>query len=132
MRVVTHNAVRKPWGQGKAAVQKYRRNNLAFEIAGLLTERLDEETAQCTGQLLPRGGLKRKSSRKLFDWVHDPKFKGNARVFTKPLLRLVIKKILREVGPIPMDPKKSYGTFVGQQAKRLGVLIRKAKRIKAK
>lgn len=119
--------IRKPWGQGKAALQKQKRARLAHLITGFLMSRLDAEEIQRTGQIFPRGTLKKRVLRKVFSWT--PCIKG--RVFTKPLLKLVVRKIIREVGIVPMDPKKTFGSFVNQQARRFGMLARQAKRIKS-
>lgn len=116
---------------GRASVQKHTRNSYAFEIAGLLLDRVDRDQVNMTGQLFPRGGLKKPSNRRLMDWVHDKRFKDK-RMYTKALLKLTIKKILRDLGNIPRDPDVSYGTFCNQQAKRLKELVRRAKRIKAR
>ena len=119
--------IRKPWGEGKAALQKHRRAQLANVITGNLMSQLDVEEIQRTGQIFPRGSLKKRVLRKVFSWT--PSIKG--RVFTKPLLKLVTRKIIREVGIVPMDPKKTFGSFVNQQARRFGMLARQAKRIKS-
>ena len=116
---------RKPWGQGKAAQQKYRRNALAFSMSELLMDRLDMDKVRMTGQLVPRGDLKKETNRTLFDWVNNSQFNG--RTFTKPVLRLVIRKLMRNI-TFPLDPENK--NFVAQQAKRLRTLIRSAKRLK--
>ena len=126
MRYVSHG-VRRPFGHGQAALLKNRRNYLATAIAQRLWDRLDMDRVQMTGEVLPRGTLKKVANRKLFEWIHE--IEGR-RIYTKPLLKLCVKKLLRFVGPIPMDPKLPYGTFVKQQSCRLGSLIRQAKRIK--
>ena len=125
VRHVAQQVTRKPWGMGRASVQKYRRQNVAFTISELLLERLDEEKVSLTGQLFPRGTLKKKASQKLFDWVHDSEFTG--RTFTKPVLRLVVRKLLKKL-VIPLDPENK--NFVGQQSGRLRRFIRAAKRLK--
>lgn len=131
MRKLRTDVERKPWGKGRAAVQKYRRNSIAFDIANLLLDRLDQDQVCVTGQLFPRGGLKKPKTRRLMDWVHDERFQEK-RMYTKALVKLIVKKILRELGSIPRDPKMSHGAFCNQQAKRLKELVRKAKRIKAR
>ena len=119
---------RKAWGHGKAAIQKLMRLNNASEIASHLHERLDTENVQVTGELFPRGTLKRRQTKFLFEWV--PQYKG--RLFTQQLLKIVVRKLLRWIGPIPQDPKLSFGCFVKRQALRLGHLIRQAKRVKVR
>ena len=130
MRIVQRaiRSNRKPWGHGKAAVQKMCRQNNACEIAGHLKERLDIDNVQVTGELFFRGTLKRRQTKFLFEWVPD--YQG--RLFTQQLLKLVVRKLLRWIGPIPTDPKLSYGCFVKRQALRLGHLIRQAKRVKVR
>ena len=125
MRILSQNVQRKPWGQGKAAHQKYRRNSLAFSMSELLLERLDLEKVRMTGQIVPRGDLKKQSNGALFDWVNNSQFDG--RTFTKPVLRLVIRKLMKNI-TFPLDPENK--NFIAQQAKRLRVLIRSAKRLK--
>ena len=122
---VVHN-IRKPWGEGRAAMQKLKRQVRSQQIASQLLERLDTDSIQLTGQLFPRGNLKKRSVRCLFSWVHQ--FPG--RVFTTPLLNMVIRKLLRSIGDVPRNPKQSYGGYVSSQAKRLGILARRSKRIK--
>lgn len=126
MRYVTHG-VRRPFGHGQAALLKNRRNSLASAVAQRLRDRLDVDRVQMTGELLPRGSLKKVANRKVFEWIHE--IQGR-RIYTKPLLKLCVKKLLRFMGPVPLDPKLPYGTYVKQQALRLGSLIRQAKRIK--
>ena len=79
---------RKAWGHGKAAIQKLMRLNNASEIASHLHERLDTENVQVTGELFPRGTLKRRQTKFLFEWV--PQYKG--RLFTQQLLKIVSAK----------------------------------------
>lgn len=124
--VVRMGVSRKAWGQGKAAQQTYRRKCSAFEISEILEENLDEDRIARTGQIFPRGGLRKKSTKKIFGWVH--RFQG--RTFTKPLLRQAVRNLMRAMPNMPRDPSKTYSTFVAQQAKRLGYLVRQAKRIK--
>ena len=117
---------RKPWGHGKAALQKNRRNMLACEIAGKLLRRLDVEHVQLTGELIPRGTLKSSKTKRLFSWVH--RFRG--RVFTSALVKMVIRKLLRLIGNVPINPNQTYGSYVSGQSKRLGKLARRAKKLK--
>lgn len=121
-------AIRKPWGEGRAAMQKQKRQSNPTLIASRLLDRLDVDNIQLTGQLMPRGTLKKRSIRALFTWVHE--FPG--RVFTYPLLKMVVRKLLRSIGDVPRNPKQSYGGYVASQAKRLGILAHRAKRIKNK
>lgn len=125
-RSVRYNVKRKPWGQGRAAQQRHQRNRTAFDVAELIKDRMDLDQAQASGQLFPRGTLKRPANKKLFDWVH----RYSGRVWTKQLLKQVVRVLLRTIQNLPMDPSKTYGQFVSQQSKRLGFLIRQAKRIK--
>lgn len=106
--------------------EKHLRNTKAAEIASCLFDRLDIETVQLTGSIFPRGALKSSKNRRLFDWVGN--FSG--RVFTRSLLRLTIKKLLRYIGPVPLNPQQTFGNLVQQQSERLGRLIRQAKRLK--
>ena len=124
--VVRAIRIRKPWGKGKAALQKRCRQSKASEIASLLLDRLDGESIQMTGEMFPRGTLKSRRNKSAFSWVSG----YTGRVFTKPLLKLVVRKVYRGIGPIPTNPKLSYGAYVNQQALRLGQLVRQAKRLK--
>ena len=126
-RSIRYSVKRKPWGQGRAAQQRHQRNRTAFDVAELIIDRMDVDQAQVTGQLFPRGTLKKPANKNLFDWVHC----YNGTVWTKKLLKQVVRVLLRNVQNIAVDPSKSYGQFVSQQSKRLGCLIRQAKRIKA-
>ena len=126
VRVRQNNVQRKPWGKGKAAEQKYVRNRTAFEVAELLKDRMDLDKVEMTGQLFPRGSLKKKTNKELMDWVHM--YKG--RLWTLPMLKQVVRVLTRTIHNFPLDPSKTYGAFVKQQAKRLGQLVRQAKRIK--
>ena len=127
VRTAVRNGVaRKPWGQGRAAQQRCQRNRVAFDVAQVLQDRMDVDHVQMTGQLFPRGSLKRRANKEFFNWVHT----YNGRVWTKPMLKQVVRDLLRTID-VPMDPAKTFGSFVTQQAKRLGSLIRQAKRIKA-
>ena len=126
VRVQVENVARKPWGFGKAAVLKHRRNSLALSMSEYLLERLDEDRVSMTGQLFPRGTLKKRANRVLFDWVHYPEFGG--RTFTKPVLRLVVKKLMKRI-TLPLDPENTR--FVSQQTARLRRLVKSAKRLKA-
>ena len=94
-------------------------------MSELLLERVDLEKVRMTGQIVPRGDLKKQSNRALFDWVNNSQFDG--RTFTKPVLRLVIRKLMKNI-TFPLDPENK--NFIAQQAKRLRVLIRSAKRLK--
>ena len=127
VRVLRSDVTRKPWGQGKAAQQKHVRNRIAFEVSQLIQDRLDWDQVQMTGQLFPRGTLKKPANKKVFSWVHS----YSGRVWTKALLKQVVRNLVRAIQNIPMDPSKPFGHFVKQQSKRLGILIRQAKRIKA-
>lgn len=119
-------AIRLPWGEGNAAKQKAIRSFKAGQVVNILADKLDQEQIQMTGQLFPTGSLKRAAVRACFKWTC--KFRG--RVFTKPLLKIVVRRLIRKLGPVPLDPKQSFGAFVSAQAKRLGKLIRAAKRMK--
>lgn len=128
VRTVVRNGVtRKPWGQGRAAQQRYQRNRTAFDVAQLIKARMDVDQVQMTGQLFPRGSMKKLANKELLDWVHT----FNGRVWTKPMLKQIIRVLLRTID-VPMDPSKTFGNFVNQQSKRLGYLIRQAKRLKAR
>ena len=127
VRVLRTDVARKPWGQGKAALQKHVRNRTAFEAAQLVLDRMDLDQVQMTGQLFPRGTLKKPAIKRMFDWVHS--YQG--RVWTKAMLRQMVRILMRSIPNIPVDPSKKIVTFVKQQSKRLGILIRQAKRIKA-
>ena len=124
--VVQAIRVRNPWGKGKAALQKKRRQSKASEIASLLLDRLDGESMWMTGELFPRGTLKNRRNKAIFSWASG----YTGRIFTKPLLKLVVRKVLRAIGPIPSNPKLSFGAFIKQQALRLGQFIHQAKRLK--
>lgn len=126
MTRVIQIAIRKPCGTGRAAQQKFARNRKASEVASYLYERLDLDTVQMSGQLMPRGTLKRRQNRHIFEFAGN--FHG--RTFTSQLVRLVIKKLMRMVGPIPQDPNLSYGAYVKQQSKILRKFLRQAKRLK--
>ena len=119
-------AKRKGFGHGRAAMQKAYRNSRAHEIAYILLDRVDQDHIVMTGQLFPRGTLKSSKNRRLFDWVaHYP-----GRVFTSALRKLVIKKLLRLIGQVALNPSQTFGEFVNQQSHRLGRLVRQAKRLK--
>ena len=71
VRTVVRNGVtRKPWGQGRAAQQRYQRNRTAFDVAQLTKARMDVYQVQMTGQLFPRGSMKKLANKELLDWVH--------------------------------------------------------------
>ena len=54
---------RQPWGKGRAAKLKKKRNRLAYTICDLLVERLDHDQVQQSGELFPRGFLEETQSQ---------------------------------------------------------------------
>lgn len=120
---------RKSWGEGKAAQMKSRRNDLATKLAGIIHERVDADRISATGELFPRATFKKTSQKQLFDFC----FQFEGRIFTTPLCKLVIRKLVNLLGrdTIPKDPKVSYAKYVSKQATRFQKLVRQAKRYKA-
>ena len=120
--------LRKPWGQGKAALQKNRRNRLAQQIADTLRNRLDADRITTTGELFPRSSFKRASMKELFDFCKT--YPG--RTFTKALCKLVIRKLVNDLGRdvIPKDPNMTFGKFIAKQGLKFQRLVQKAKRVK--
>ena len=118
---------RKPWGQGKAALLKARRNSVASQIAVTLGKHLDIDRVSTTGEIFPRGSLKSRHMKELFAFSRD--FHG--RTFTVLLSKLVIRKLVNIIGrdAIPRDPKMTFGRFVTKQALRFQRLVQRARRI---
>ena len=81
-----------------------------------------------TGELFPRGNLKKKNVRNLLEFVSGPACRG--RVFTARVCRMVIRKLMRsdlELKP-PRDPEESWNTWLDRQSRRLQLLARSAKK----
>ena len=118
---------RKPWGQGKAALLKARRNSLATQIAETLGKYLDMDRISTTGEIFPRGSLKNVHMKELFAFSGD----AHGRTFTVLLSKLVIRKLVNIIGrdAIPRDPKTTFGRFVTKQALRFQKLVQRARRI---
>ena len=81
-----------------------------------------------TGELFPRGDLRKKKVRTLVEFASGPACRG--RVFTTRVCRMAIRKLMRsdlELKP-PRDPEESWNTWLDRQSRRLQVLVRSAKK----
>ena len=119
--------MRKPWGQGVASLQKERRNQKARLLASILWERLDPTDIDTTGQLFPRGSLKTRANYGLFiPWACAIK----GRVMTNKLATSVCRRLVVLLGHSPpRAPGQTYSEYIWQQAQRLRVFVRKARKM---
>lgn len=118
---------RQPWGYGPAALQKECRNKRARCIAAVLWTRLDVEMVNRTGELFPRGGLKRRECQALFmPWASALR----GRIMTTGLACSVCRRLVVNLGNSPpRAPNQTYAEYIRVQAQRLRVLIRKARKM---
>lgn len=121
-------APRQPWGKGRAAKQKRKRNKLACVITDLLLQHIDPDNVEMSCQLFPRGSLKKRRLRSMFSWCSDPKFLG--RKFTKKLVESVTRKLCHAVHLHP-PPGKKFQDLVKDQSARLTNLVKAAKKLEA-
>ena len=119
---------RKPWGQGVAAKQRLERNEKANQVVDWISPFLDFDRIESSGELWPRGSLKKRVVRDLFQpWIH----KAKGRWFTQKVAKLVCRRIWDQL-PFtpPRDPKLTFTGYITVQAKRLVSLSRASKKIK--
>lgn len=119
---------RKPWGSGPAELLKKKRQRRAAKVAGWILPNLKPRAIEARGSLFPRGCHKKKDVRRVCaSWIH--KMDGKGRYFTSNLLTLVCEQLVLLLGFIPpRRPTQPYAAWVASQAKRLGLIIRAAKK----
>lgn len=119
---------RKPNGQGRLALQKKRRDNLACVISEKISNSLDHEVVEQTGSLFPRVCNLRKRDHRRFSFL---KHVGEGkRMFTKKLCHSVTKKVARSLPyQLVFDPKLTLEQHLQAQATRLQLLARRVKRM---
>ena len=102
-------------------VQFEVRSKKACHVAACLVGRINVDLALKTGDLFPRGSLKRKNVRHAFSWMSEMQ----GRVFTTRFSRMVVKKIMRS---IQFHPPLDMDVWVKAQADRLQKLARSVKK----
>ena len=112
---------------GRRSLQKVHRQDLAKEFSARLIDRLNIEDVERSGRVVPRGSLKRRCVRNLFNFIPG-RFSG--RVFTKKLCRLIVRDLVRRLDFVPIrDPLESFGTWVNREAGRLQQIAQRAKKL---
>ena len=119
---------RQPWGKGRAAKLKKKRNKLACTICDLLRERLDYNQIQLSCELFPRGSLKKRNLKAMFAWCGDSRFIG--RLFTKHLCTSIARKLCHCFQLQP-PPGESFQHLIKTQSSRLKTLVAAAKKLQA-
>ena len=119
-------AKRKPKGQGIAAVQRCERNRKANLVVTWALPHMDFDAVETSGQLWPRGSLKRKKVQKcMYPWVHKTK----GRWFTLKTAKLICRKLWDKLPCTPnRDPAQPFSCYMTDQAKRLLTLARASKK----
>lgn len=86
-----------------------------------------EATIQRTGDLFPRGNMKKVKVRRMFSpWLHKT---GNVRYFTKPVTKCAVEVLLGSLSFVPpRKPGERWDKYVACQAARLHELGRAAKK----
>ena len=117
---------RKPKGQGIAAIQRSERNRKANLVVKWALPHLDLETVETSGQLWPRGSLKRKKVQKaMYPWVHKTK----GRWFTLKMAKLVCRKLWDKLPCTPnRNPAQLFSCYMHDQALRLLTLAKASKK----
>ena len=121
---------RKPHGEGKAALQRLRRKEVANKIAKTLFETMDLDEIEKKGVLFPKHpNLRKRRQRLMFQCLRAvDQCKG--RIFTMKLCQLVCLKLIAML-PFRLnhDPRQDRESFLLSQANRLRTIATKAKRL---
>ena len=118
--------IRKRWGEGVAARQRRERNRKAKQVVEWALPHLDMEQIESSGEIWPRGSLKRKKVREVIEpWIR----KTTGRFFTLKVSKLVCRQIWDKL-PFtpPRDPSMSFSGYMLVQAKRLIELSKASKK----
>ena len=118
---------RKASGSGPAAIQKEERVRKVRKLLKWVFPLLDVEKIEQSGDIWPRGNLKKRDAARLFNpWIH----KCAGRWFTHAVRKCLCKRIVEKLGfQPPRDPKSSYQAYICSQAARLKDLVRQAKKM---
>lgn len=123
--MVSSRKHRKSKGEGRMSLQRKERNRKAELIVKWVWPHMDTERVEMTGDLWPRGSLKKRRVRELFQpWIHRCK----GRWFTLKTAKLACRKLHDQLpSPPNRNPALSFGQYIKVQAKRLLQLSRAAK-----
>lgn len=118
---------RKPFGEGRAALQRKLRQCKAHEVADWILPHLDVEAVESTGHLFPRGPWRKRRVKAVFEpWIYECK---GSRMFTSRLCQAVVRRLCVVLQTIPpRHPRQQFSEWVGQQGRRLKELVRAAKK----
>ena len=126
-RVMAMSKQRRPAGKGRLAVQRKLRHIRADEIADWILPHLNHDRIEATGHIFPNGSWRKSRVKAVFKpWLHRC---TGSRMFTTRLCQAVVRRIcsLLETMP-PRHPRQPFSEWVGEQACRLKILVRAAKK----
>ena len=97
------------------------------EPGRMVQQRLERER-RAKALIFPRGGLKRKGSRRLFSFVAEGGYKG--RWFTKKCCSKIVSVILARLPFVPpRDPSMEHSAYVEAECNKLMRLASRAKKL---
>ena len=116
---------RKAYGEGKQALQRKRRLELAGALSSQILDALDLEAVESTGAIFTRRVDLRKRRNKRFLFLQHLK----GRIFTEKVCIAAVRGVIDGLPfQLARDPRSTMDDLVKAQAKRLKLLARKSKR----
>ena len=114
-------------GDGPGACLQKEREKRAKRLVKYVWPRLDFEKISKTGQLWPRGSLKKRKVRAIFkDWIFRT---SGHRYFTKNVCRRTCEILVEQLQYYPTrPPRQSYNQWIQEQCQRFHELCRNAKK----
>ena len=120
---------RKPFGQGKLAQQRNRREDIAKTLSSKILQILDLDIVESTGCIFPRKLDLRMVKNRKYMFLK----KQVGRIFTMKVCVAVVRKVVASLPfSLTKDPRSTLDDFIRAQAKRLQTLARKSKRVSLK
>lgn len=117
-----------PREPGRMVQQRLERERRAKAFVSAIWGKLDMGLIEQTGVIFPRGGLKRKGSRRLFSFVAEGGYKG--RWFTKKCCSKIVSVILARLPFVPpRDPSMEHSAYVEAECNKLMRLASRAKKL---
>lgn len=118
--------LRKAHGDGRMSIQKRERQRKAKAAVKELAKVIDWDVVSDTQSFFPRGSLKTRSNRDMFQFVLQNPEQYRGRYFTERLGRLIVRRLLSRTPEDVLLP--THRGWINDQARRFLNLARRAKK----